>query len=79
VGIRPELKLRDEGATEPSPGPGRGLDDLLTAAELASLLRVGRSSVYRLLQAGRIPALRIAPRTVRFDLQEVRAALKGDA
>lgn len=50
---------------------------LVTAKELAKALQVGRSTVYRWANEGRIPAVQIS-RTVRFDLQAVRRTLGLD-
>lgn len=51
--------------------------NLVTARELAEVLQVGRSTVYRWVDEGRIPAVKIS-RTVRFDLQSVRRTLGLD-
>jgi excisionase family DNA binding protein len=51
-----------------------GLDqypDLLTVREVAAILRVDRSYVYRLIRAGRLPVVRPTPhktRVVKADL-----------
>ena len=39
----------------------------LTAKQLGLLLGLGRSAVYQLAQAGRIPSLRLGTKMVRFD------------
>ena len=44
--------------------------ELLTAAELASVLRIGQETVRQLAKSGAIPCLRVG-RTFRFDLEEV--------
>ena len=51
--------------------------EFLTARQLASVLQVSESTVRRLAQEGRIPAMRITPRIIRFHLQSVRDALDG--
>ncbi len=50
---------------------------LLTAAELAERLRVGKSSVYRMTRKGLIPAKPVGANLggLRFDEAEVREAL----
>lgn len=53
------------------------LPELLTVAEVRSMLRVGRSTLYRLVAAGEIPALRIG-RSLRFDREAVLTALKRE-
>jgi excisionase family DNA binding protein len=49
----------------------------LTAEELAAALRVSRSWVYEAARNGTIPCLRLGA-LKRFDLAEVKAALRGD-
>jgi len=51
-------------------------DDLLTATELAERLRVKPSTVLGWQRAGRIPAIRLSHKILRFNLGEVVAALK---
>jgi excisionase family DNA binding protein len=49
---------------------------LLTAGELAAALRVSRSWVYEAARNGTLPCLRVGS-LKRFDLAEVKAALRG--
>ena len=49
----------------------------MTARQLAAVLQVSESTVRRLAQKGRIPAIRITPHLIRFHLQAVREALDG--
>lgn len=53
-------------------------DTLVDAATVAAKLGQAKSSIYRLCQAGFIPSYAAGPRLRgrRFDLAEVRAALK---
>ena len=44
-------------STETEPGGGTGA--LLTVAEVAAVLRVSNMTVYRLIKAGELPALRV--------------------
>ena len=48
---------------------------LLTAAELAAEIKVGRRTIGAWTKARRIPALKLGRRCVRYDLQRVREAL----
>ncbi len=48
---------------------------LLTAAELAKALKVGRRTIGAWTAARKIPALRLGKRCLRYDLERVRAAL----
>jgi predicted DNA-binding transcriptional regulator AlpA len=54
-------------------------DPLVDAATVAARLGQAKSSIYRLCQAGLIPSYAAGPRLRgrRFDLAEVRAALKA--
>lgn len=47
---------------------------LLTAEQLAQVLQLPRSTVWRLSRSGQIPCFR-AGRLMRFDIVEVKAAL----
>lgn len=50
-------------------------DDLLTRPELAARLGVRPDTIARWTRAGRIPARRLSPKVVRYDLAAVLAAL----
>jgi excisionase family DNA binding protein len=52
-------------------------EEILTARQLAELLKVSETTVRRLAREGRIPALRITPRLLRFQLKAVLSALDG--
>ena len=51
---------------------GRGADRLLTVSEVAAELRVSNMTVYRLIKAGQLPALRVGKnyRIRQHDLDE---------
>jgi excisionase family DNA binding protein len=51
-------------------------DNCLTAAELAKRLRVKPSTVLDWQRTGRIPAIRITNKVLRFNLAEVMSALR---
>ena len=51
--------------------------DLLTAEELAAKLRIRPSTVRTWTRAKRIPAIRLAPKVVRYDLRAVVEMLAG--
>ncbi len=51
---------------------------LLTADELSRRLNVGAAMVRDLERTGRIPSIRLGPKTVRFDFAEVVEALRPD-
>lgn len=46
---------------------------LLTAQELADILRVEKDTVYRWTRAGKIPSIRLGGRRFRYELQAVLA------
>jgi excisionase family DNA binding protein len=54
------------------------LPDLLTVAEVATLLRVSRMTVYRLIHTGELSAIRLG-RTFRIPTHAVRTIMDGDA
>jgi excisionase family DNA binding protein len=50
--------------------------EFLTARQLADVLQVSESTVRRLAREGRIPAIRITSRLLRFRLEAVLCALE---
>ena len=54
-----------------------GREEFLTARQLAAVLQVSESTVRRLAREGRIPAVRLTPRLIRFNLRAVYKALDG--
>lgn len=52
---------------------------LLTARQLAEALQVSASTIHRFRKSGKIPALILSDRIIRFSWREVRAALGGRA
>ena len=52
-------------------------EEFLTARQLADVLQVSESTVRRLARSGRLPAIHITPRIMRFHLTAVRNALDG--
>lgn len=54
--------------------------DLLTTKDLAKRLGISIGTVYRMVNSGKIPALRIGRgRTLRFDFEEVKQALAEES
>ena len=54
-----------------------GTDRLVTAKKLAEILGdVGQSTIYRMAQNGQIPSYLVGRSGVRFDVGEVRTALR---
>ena len=50
--------------------------EYLTARQLADVLQVSESTIHRLRRAGRIPAVLLTDRLIRFNLREVQKALR---
>ncbi|HXG93947.1 MAG TPA: helix-turn-helix domain-containing protein [Blastocatellia bacterium] len=50
--------------------------EYLTARQLAEVLQVSESTIHRLRRAGRIPAVMLTDRLIRFNLRDVQRALK---
>ncbi|HXF71980.1 MAG TPA: helix-turn-helix domain-containing protein [Actinomycetota bacterium] len=50
---------------------------LLRPIEVARLLAVSRSEVYRLIAQGRLPSVRLSERVVRVPLRELEAFLRA--
>ncbi|MDQ3818431.1 MAG: helix-turn-helix domain-containing protein [Acidobacteriota bacterium] len=63
--------------SEATPQQPNSREEFLTARQLAAILQVSESTVRRLAQKGRIPAVRITPHILRFHLKAVRKALDG--
>ena len=58
-----------------SDAPAEKRSDYLTAKQLAEVLQVSESTIHRLRRRGRIPAVHITDRLVRYSLKDVRRAL----
>jgi excisionase family DNA binding protein len=50
--------------------------EYLTAHQLAEILQVSESTIHRLRRAGRIPAVALTDRLIRFNLRDVQKALR---
>ena len=64
----------DEAGT-PAPSKDKRAD-YLTARQLAEVLQVSETTIHRLRRAGRIPAVLLTDRLIRFNLREVQKALR---
>lgn len=51
--------------------------DFLTARQLGEVLQISESTVHRLRRQGRIPAVLITDKLIRFNLKDVKHALKS--
>lgn len=50
--------------------------ELLTTAEMAKRLRVGSETLRRFVRDGIVPAVRLSPKVIRFDPDDVATALR---
>jgi excisionase family DNA binding protein len=50
--------------------------DYLTARQLAEVLQISEATVHRLRRTGRIPAVLLTERLIRFNLRDVQKALR---
>jgi excisionase family DNA binding protein len=50
--------------------------DYLTARQLAEVLQISEATVHRLRRTGRIPAVLLTDRLIRFSLRDVHRALR---
>ena len=71
------VNMRRQSGDEPSSGKGPHMCEWLGCKELAARLHVKPCTVRAWAREGRIPAVRISRRTIRFDFGEVIAALKS--
>jgi excisionase family DNA binding protein len=51
--------------------------DHMTVAEVSRVLRISPASTYRYISEGRLPAIRVGPRTLRVPRVAFRLWLKG--
>jgi excisionase family DNA binding protein len=50
--------------------------DFLTARQLAEVLQISESTIHKLRRAGRIPAVLVTDKLIRFNLKDVSRALR---
>jgi excisionase family DNA binding protein len=65
-------KTGESGSVEPK----NKRADYLTARQLAEVLQVSEATIHRLRRAGRIPAVLLTDRLIRFNLRDVQRALR---
>jgi excisionase family DNA binding protein len=51
--------------------------EYLTAKQLAQILQISESTIHKLRRAGKIPAVVLTDRLIRFNLKEVKHALRA--
>lgn len=64
------------GAPDTPDPPKDKRADYLTARQLAEVLQVSEGTIHRLRRAGRIPAVLLTDRLIRFNLRDVQRALR---
>jgi len=74
---------RDRQKTHAKPGESDAQEqpkdkraDYLTARQLAEVLQVSEATIHRLRRTGRIPAVLLTDRLIRFSLRDVQKALR---
>lgn len=75
----PPSRLEQQRTGSPSErAPGRRItrDDVMTAAEVAAMLAMPKSTIYELARRGELPCARLG-RTIRFLRDDVEARLRG--
>ena len=70
---RPRLALAELRREAPE-APRRV--DYLTAKQLADVLQISESTIHKLRRAGKIPAVMLTDRLIRFNLKDVKHALR---
>jgi len=70
-----EARAKAIDAEAPEQGKEKRVE-YLTAQQLAEVLQVSESTIHRLRRAGRIPAVALTDRLIRFNLRDVQKALR---
>jgi excisionase family DNA binding protein len=72
-----QQKSLDKAGEAEAPAPAKDKRaDYLTARQLAEVLQVSEATIHRLRRAGRIPAVLLTDRLIRFNLRDVQKALR---
>ncbi len=72
VHLRAAIQRQKGSAPSVTDGP-----HLLTVADVASLCRVSRATVYKLAQSGKLPGFKVTSGAIRFAPGDVEAFLRG--
>ena len=70
---KPSSKTVGSDSTEPQKDKRA---EYLTARQLSEVLQVSEATIHRLRRTGRIPAVLLTDRLIRFNLRDVQRALK---
>jgi excisionase family DNA binding protein len=71
--INPEV--REKAGEGESPEPAKKTE-YLTAKQLAQILQISESTIHKLRRTGKIPAVMLTERLIRFNLKDVKHALR---
>jgi excisionase family DNA binding protein len=71
------MKIKSYEADTEGALPSLPIHKLLSYEETARMLGVSRETVYRYQRAGRLPAIRLSSRTVRFRYTDVTVLVAG--
>ena len=69
-------KARTKTGESDDPAPKDKRAEYLTARQLAEVLQISEATIHRLRRAGRIPAVLLTDRLIRFNLRDVQKALR---
>jgi excisionase family DNA binding protein len=75
----PTERQKSQVKTGESDSPDQPKDkraDYLTTRQLAEVLQVSQGTIHRLRRAGRIPAVLLTDKLIRFNLRDVQKALR---
>lgn len=75
-GARPFSGERETPEQAGDKKPDEKKVEYLTARQLGEVLQISESTVHRLRRSGRIPAILLTDRLIRFNLRDVQKALK---
>ena len=70
-------KLQKSGEADATDNAREKKVEYLTAQQLADVLQISEATVHRLRRAGRIPAVLLTDRLIRFNLRDVQKALRA--
>ncbi|MFY9554174.1 MAG: helix-turn-helix domain-containing protein [Blastocatellia bacterium] len=69
-------KTHSKPGEHPAAEPKEKRGEYLTSRQLAEVLQISEATVHRLRRGGRIPAVLLTDRLIRFNLRDVQRALR---
>jgi excisionase family DNA binding protein len=76
---KPKATENREKAILIDPSDANKRAEYLTAKQLAEILQISESTIHKLRRAGKIPAVMLTERLIRFHLKDVKHALRSIA